>query len=129
MNPQSIIKNCKVHGDVLHELNKTVGNKKYYKCKPCKNMRKSDIRKDNKYFLMEYMGGECQICGYNKCLSGLEVHHVDPAGKTLEFSRIGRDNNQQKYKDEINNTPCILLCANCHREVHEGLILIVSNKI
>jgi 5-methylcytosine-specific restriction endonuclease McrA len=125
MNPQSIIKNCEVHGDVLHELNKVVGDKKYYKCKPCKNMRKSDIRKDNKYFLMEYMGGECQICGYNKCLSGLEVHHVDPAGKTLEFSRIGRDNNQQKYKDEINNTPCILLCANCHREVHEGLVLIL----
>ncbi len=91
-------------------------------------MRKSDIRKDNKYFLMEYMGSECQICGYNRCLSGLEVHHIDPAGKTLEFSRIGRDNNQQKYRNEINNTPCILLCANCHREVHEGLITIIYNK-
>jgi hypothetical protein len=127
MSDKSIIKNCKIHGDCPHELNKIVKGKEYYKCKPCKNMRKSDLRKDNKYWLMEFMGGECQICGYHKCVSALEVHHVDPKRKTVEFSRIGRDSNKQKYIDEIFNTPCIQLCANCHREVHEGLILIIPN--
>jgi hypothetical protein len=36
--------------------------------------------------------------------------------------------NKQKYIDEINNTPCILLCANCHRERHEGLIAIIPKN-
>ena len=121
----SKIKFCKIHGNSKHELNKIVGNKKYYKCRICKNSRKSDIRKNNKYQLVEYMGKKCQICKYSKCLSALEIHHIVPKEKTLEFSKISRDNKLQDYRNEIDNTPCILVCANCHREIHEGMILIV----
>lgn len=123
-----IFKKCKKHGIVEHEINKVINNKIYYKCKPCKNSRKSDIRKENKTWLVDYMGGKCEICSYDRTTSALEMHHINPLGKTIEFSRIGRDSKLENYKNEIHNTPCIMLCATCHREVHEGLILILESS-
>jgi hypothetical protein len=66
--------------------------------------------------LVEYKGGKCEICGYNKCITALEFHHLDPkekdfgvgASKVLSF---------EKCKQEVDK--CMLVCANCHRELHE----------
>lgn len=64
-----------------------------------------------------YKGGKCEICGYNKCLSALEFHHPDPLNK--EFNISDRITSFEAIRAELDK--CHLLCANCHREVHDGL--------
>lgn len=66
---------------------------------------------------VSYKGGECEICGYNKCLSALEFHHPDPM--TKEFNISDRVTTFEDIQAELDK--CHLLCANCHREVHDGL--------
>ena len=64
------------------------------------------------------LGGKCSKCGYNKCLSALDFHH-NRGKKEGHLSRLIKDFSKQKSLKEIKK--CILLCANCHREVHAGL--------
>jgi hypothetical protein len=66
---------------------------------------------------ISYKGGSCEICGYNKCLNALEFHHSDPA--TKEFNISDRITTFEDIQAELDK--CHLLCANCHREVHDGL--------
>lgn len=56
----------------------------------------------------------CAICGYNKCEVALEFHHVNQEDKKYCISR-GQFGNKDLI-DEVQK--CILLCANCHREIH-----------
>ena len=60
----------------------------------------------------------CDICGYNKCPTALEWHHT---GDTKNFNpgdltNIGTATSLEKYREEVKK--CILVCANCHREIH-----------
>ena len=64
--------------------------------------------------LVEYKGGKCEKCGYNKCIDALEFHHKDPNQK--DFSIGGKSWSFEKLKNEVDK--CILVCANCHREIH-----------
>jgi hypothetical protein len=64
-----------------------------------------------------YKGGCCEICGYNQCLSALEFHHPDPIIK--EFNIADRVTSFEVIRGELDK--CHLLCANHHREVHDGL--------
>lgn len=63
----------------------------------------------------------CDICGYNKCGSALEWHHLND-DKDFNPSDKLKDSfsSYQKYQEEIQK--CILVCANCHREIHANLI-------
>lgn len=65
------------------------------------------------------MGEKCQCCGYDKCITALEFHHLNPEEKDFSF---GNNTNRswQNTKEELKK--CILVCANCHREIHSGLI-------
>jgi hypothetical protein len=65
--------------------------------------------------LKKMSGGKCKICGYNKCLSALEFHH-NSGEKEGHVSKLIMDFSMQKSLKEIKK--CILLCANCHRELH-----------
>lgn len=78
---------------------------------------KSDQRKKQR--LVNSLGGKCCICGYNKCLSALQFHHKNPEEKDFTISQnahIAFEKALQEVKK------CILVCANCHREIHAGLI-------
>lgn len=75
-------------------------------------------RKRVKQELVEYKGGKCQICGYNKCNEALEFHHMDPTQK--DFSLSGQHKPLELLKKEVDK--CVLLCCRCHREVHSGII-------
>lgn len=83
------------------------------------NASKSVIewRKRKKIELVEYKGGSCIKCGYNKCISALEFHHIDPNGK--DFSIGGKSWSFERLKKEVDK--CILVCSNCHREIHEEI--------
>jgi len=62
-----------------------------------------------------YRGGKCEICGYKKCSEAMEFHHRVGV-KDFGISAKGYTRSWQSVKSELDK--CILLCANCHREVH-----------
>lgn len=62
-----------------------------------------------------YLGGKCQQCGYNRSLAAFDFHHQDPFEKDFEISSVLSWDRLQPELDK-----CILLCANCHREAHDG---------
>lgn len=63
-----------------------------------------------------FLGGKCQICGYDKCPAALDFHHVD--GREKDFEISGRMAWSKALEEEL--AKCTLLCSNCHREVHAG---------
>jgi len=65
---------------------------------------------------IEYRGGRCERGGYNKCIEALEFHHVDSNGKNFSISDKGYTRSWKRVQKELDK--CILLCANCHREIH-----------
>jgi transposase len=75
-------------------------------------------RKKTKKKLIEYKGGKCELCGYSKCERALEFHHTNPNEK--DFSISGRSLSFDKLKNEVDK--CMLVCSNCHSEIHDGLI-------
>lgn len=74
-------------------------------------------RKRKKRELIEYKGGKCEICGYNKCDRALHFHHLNPKEKDFQIS--GKSLNFEKLKNEVDK--CILVCSNCHCEIHDNL--------
>lgn len=77
----------------------------------------SDRRRKVKQRAIEYLGGVCSRCGYGKCPAALEFHHVDPAEKDVNIAAMHRT--WESIKKELDR--CVLLCSNCHREVHYEL--------
>ena len=65
------------------------------------------------------LGGKCQLCGYARCIGALEFHHPDPSKKDFSISADGMTRSWERVKAEVEK--CILICANCHREVHAGM--------
>jgi len=74
--------------------------------------RRADLRAR----AVEYLGGACRICGYNKSLAAFDFHHVDPQQKDFNISQVMSWERIVKELDK-----CELLCSNCHREVHDGM--------
>jgi predicted HNH restriction endonuclease len=67
--------------------------------------------------LIEYKGGKCEICGYDKNIATLDFHHINPDEKSFQLdSRHLSNTHIEKLLQEVNK--CMLLCANCHREIH-----------
>lgn len=77
-------------------------------------------RKNTKERMVNSMGGCCQICGYNRTHKALEFHHIDPNEKEMGFGETRANNVKWAILiEELKK--CILLCSNCHKEVHEGI--------
>jgi hypothetical protein len=76
-------------------------------------------RKVVRQLALRYKGNQCSICGYNKCLQALEFHHLESNKKDFGISAKGYTRSWQMIIKELDK--CVLLCANCHREVHEGI--------
>ncbi len=79
-------------------------------CKSCKK-----TRTDYKEKAIDYKGGSCIKCGYDKNIFALEFHHLNPNEKEFNPSGMYRRSWEiaQKELDK-----CDLLCSNCHREEH-----------
>jgi len=75
-------------------------------------------RKKLRAMAIARLGGQCAICGYAKSVEALEFHHKS-GRKDFGISEKGMTRSWAKIEQEL--TKCVLLCANCHREVHHGL--------
>lgn len=75
-------------------------------------------RRAIKKALIEYKGGKCYRCGYNKSTRALEFHHLDPSEKDFGISKC-ITKSMASLKQEVDK--CILVCSNCHAEIHEEL--------
>lgn len=74
----------------------------------------SETRRKLKLRAIEYKGGGCEVCGYNKCPAALQFHHRDPAEK--DFRVGGQVRAWSKIQAELDKTT--MLCSNCHSEIH-----------
>lgn len=76
------------------------------------NNRKYGIRKWY-HDLLSSMS--CSICGYNKCISALEFHHIDNDKERNICDMVHRWCSKDSILVEMSK--CSILCANCHREI------------
>lgn len=107
--------------DICRLENARASSRKYNKNNPHNSTRKRMIR--NREFIRDYKKDKkCSLCSYDKYPGILDFHHkvrsksnksVNILMKTLKSIDI--------IQKEIDK--CILVCPNCHRELHlkEGL--------
>lgn len=87
----------------------------------CASCMVGNRRKKNHDKALEYKGGKCCVCGYNKCNRALHFHHLDPSKKDFTVSQ-GKGKSWENIKAEIDK--CVLVCSNCHIEIHDGNIVL-----
>jgi len=84
----------------------------------CNTCRTARDRRNKKRKALERKGLSCEKCGYDKCESALQFHHLNPEEKDDAVSNmIARNMKLEKILQEVDK--CILVCANCHHEIHE----------
>lgn len=105
-----------------------IGRQKRYCSKECFNKHLHDTKyhtiysnkQDNKgilrkYILIQERGGKCEQCGYNKNIASLQFHHLKDKQFVLDIRHLSRKS-LENIRHEASK--CILLCANCHHELH-----------
>jgi hypothetical protein len=63
----------------------------------------------------------CEICGYNKCFEALDFHHINPKQKKRHNDKMSAwlyGCCPKTFKKKIDTIDFLLLCSNCHRELH-----------
>ena len=77
------------------------------------------MRRDTKRRAIDLFGGLCLACGSAHPPAALEFHHPDPSKKEFAISVDGIYRSWDKVQKELEN--CVMLCANCHAEIHAGV--------
>lgn len=93
-------------------------NDYYYKqgrCKKCFVQMNIQRQRNLKLKAIEYKGSKCFNCGYDKCIAALEFHHINSNEKEFSIAQT-KSQSWSRIKPELDK--CVLLCANCHREIH-----------
>jgi hypothetical protein len=84
----------------------------------CATCQTGDRRRNRKERVVRLLGGACQLCGYDRCLWALDLHHVDASSKDFNVS----SSNTRRWASIVDEVrKCVLLCRNCHQEVHSGM--------
>lgn len=109
-------KKCEKCGKIFYPQKYANTRKFCYDCIPEQiQTAGSFYRKIIKRWSLEYKGNKCECCGYNNCIEALEFHHVNPEEKDFSLSDCEKLD-WNKIKEELDK--CILVCSNCHREIH-----------
>jgi hypothetical protein len=112
MQPREI-RTCVKHGNTIFVKE----NNGQFRCMKCRIFYVSQNRIRLKQKLVDYFGGSCSICGYNKSIWALEFHHINPDEKKFGLGS-GCTVSWQKALEETKK--CKLVCANCHREIEHS---------
>lgn len=78
-----------------------------------------DYRRRLKVRAVDYMGGRCAGCERAGPPSLFDFHHLDAKDKGFGIGQDGIPRPWEKIVAELEK--CVMLCANCHREVHAGV--------
>jgi len=80
-------------------------------------LRKTCIKRKKRYrrIVVKARAGGCCICGYKKSMNALHFHHLKD--KLYAISKAG-SLSEKKLRYEIKK--CIVVCANCHAEIHDN---------
>ena len=77
--------------------------------------------------LVRRCGGTCTRCGYARNLAALTWHHVDPATKLFNLDLRALSNRRaEEIERELGK--CVLLCANCHAELHNPMLRLADGS-
>lgn len=110
---------CEVHGETMFHKHKNGNAKPRFKCGKCSSEATARVVAGKQKLAYEKYGSCCRLCGYDKCTRALEWHHIDPNQKEVEPKKVF-SRSWERIQEELDK--CVLLCANCHREVHAGLV-------
>lgn len=91
-------------------------------CKKCTNEQTTERHLAFKKLAVEHKGGRCVCCGYKKYFGALDFHHLNPEEKEFNLGQFKTGNLNDKVKNELDK--CILVCSNCHREIHAGITMV-----
>jgi transposase len=115
---RTVALDCARHGEAEFVLE----GRGYYRCKRCRSERVSQHRRELKAVLVHEAGGRCRLCGYDRSHRALAFHHLEPEKKVLPVSWNGVTVSIERLRAEARK--CVLLCANCHAEVEDGLVAV-----
>ena len=76
-------------------------------------------RRNTKLRTVRHMGAACAGCGRGGHPSIFDFHHLDAREKAFGIGQDGIPRRWSKVAAEL--AKCVMLCANCHREVHAGV--------
>lgn len=79
----------------------------------------TQFRHRTKARAVEYKGGKCELCGYDKCLRALGFHHPND-NKQFGIAASGHTRPWSEIQQEIDK--CQLVCANCHAELESTAV-------
>jgi hypothetical protein len=121
-------KKCPSCKNVLELTTKNYYMKKtgtfHYYCKICNDSKSIERKRKSRELAIQYKGGKCIFCGYNRYVGSMHFHHTDPTKKEFNISDF-KTYDFEKLKFELDK--CILMCSNCHGEVHGGLLSMPLN--
>lgn len=90
-------------------------------CRCCANDRTVEKQREMKRRCIEYKGGKCVLCGYDRYEGSLDFHHLEEEQKDFVISRH-KSSPFEMLKQELDK--CVLVCSNCHREIHGGVAVL-----
>jgi hypothetical protein len=114
--PHKSCRICKQLKPLTEFYSKSEWGRRFAVCGKCTREKNTRRRIEFKQWAVDYKGGKCEMCGYNKCLRSLDFHHINPKEKDYEISH-----NFKKLRELVIKEldKCQLLCRNCHGEVHD----------
>ncbi len=96
-------------------LRRSGNNRPQSLCKICNNKRSKERSSSFKKWAVDYKGGKCIKCMYDKCLDAFDFHHRNPEEKDIDVAKIKLWSKERAIK-ELDK--CDLVCRNCHAEIH-----------
>lgn len=77
------------------------------------SQKKRGIERKLRY--IKHFGGCCSLCGYKKNLAALAFHHTSIKNFSLDMRKLSNSKEENLFKEL---KTCILVCHNCHSEIH-----------
>lgn len=114
---------CKVEKEISEFHEKDHGKRHSPWCKKCFSRYCRDRWKSIKLKAISLFDSRCCKCGYNKNLSSLDFHHMEPDKKEYNWNRLCK----RPWEEIVSELKkCILVCRNCHSELHNPELEIVK---